>query len=196
MDLRYHEPKTHGGKRVFFQNALRRAIGPRMEMKPLTYDAIQEKMYMEVSYIRTHTHTRCNTLQHTATYCLSNVLTKLLTYDPTQEKMYMEVLYTRTHAHTCCNTLQHTATHCNTLQHTATHCLGNVLTNPLNYDATQEKKILEVLYIRTHTHTHTHTEVMEVCAGAREGESGGRLRGEGGRKWIHIHTYTHTLTHL
>jgi len=49
--FRYHEPKTHGGKRVFFQNALRRAIGPRMEMKPLTYDAIQEKMYMEATQL-------------------------------------------------------------------------------------------------------------------------------------------------
>ena len=193
MDLRYHEPKTHGGKRVFFQNALRRAIGPRMEMKPLTYDAIQEKMYMEVSYIRTHTHTRCNTLQHTATYCLSNVLTKLLTYDPTQEKMYMEVLYTRTHAHTCCNTLQHTATHCNTLQHTALAMYSQI--RSIMMLLKRRKFWRYCTYAHTHIHIHTQKlwryaqgrgrEKVEVGSGVREGESG----------FIYTHTHTHSHTY-
>jgi len=48
-----------------------------------------------------HTGAHCNTLQHTAKYCICKWLTE-------------RVLGVAKH----CNTLQHTATHCNTLQHT------------------------------------------------------------------------------
>ena len=49
--LEYKEPKPHGGKRVFFQTALRNAIGPRMEIKELTYDSIRSKILNEASQL-------------------------------------------------------------------------------------------------------------------------------------------------
>jgi hypothetical protein len=49
--LHYKEPKPHGGKCVNFQSALRNAIGPRMEIKQLTYDEIRTKDLMEASQL-------------------------------------------------------------------------------------------------------------------------------------------------
>jgi len=65
----------------------------------------------------------CNTLQHTATHCLSQVCINV---------SCRTLQHTATHclSQVCINvsrrTLQHTATHCNTLQHTATHCFSQV----------------------------------------------------------------------
>ena len=49
--LDYKEPKPHGGKCVNFQSALRNAIGPRMEIKQLTYDEIRTRDLMEASQL-------------------------------------------------------------------------------------------------------------------------------------------------
>jgi len=55
-------------------------------------------------------HTRCNTLQHTATHCHATDIYIWINCNTLQ--------HTATH----CNILQHTAAHCNTLQHAAAHC--------------------------------------------------------------------------
>ena len=69
-------------------------------------------------------HSRCNTLQHTATHVTHVNKWRLMSwevYNTLVSSLYFSLLHTASH----CNTLQHIATHCstrNTLQHIATHC--------------------------------------------------------------------------
>jgi len=66
----------------------------------------------------------CNTLQHTAIYCITPQRTELQQATVLlKSKAAMSEDFTMSRRISCaCTTLHHTITHCNTLLHTAIHC--------------------------------------------------------------------------
>ena len=120
---------------------------------------IHKHILICVGYIRTHTATHCNTLQHTATHYNRYTSTYLYVLDA--------------YAHT----LQHTATHCNTLQQIHKHiliCVGCIRVVCTRHTQTQACVCcIHVLYTcvthikRLHTHCntlqHTATQACVCC---------------------------------
>jgi len=99
----------------------------------------------------------CNTLQHTATHCNTQVV--------------VEVVHPNAQ-------LQQTAVHCNTLQHTATHCNTQVVVEVVRPNAQLQHIVIHFNTLQctaTHCNTLQHTGGSEgsapKCAAALRGWS-------------------------